>query len=207
MRILFCNIAWMKFYRGKIAGIDVPISSAEYVRLYGEGHEEYNFDIVRLDNGDKVCLGYFSTKSMDGHKDNKLHIEKIEGIPGDSDCADNVLVIWCAPQYITDNRTVVVGWYLNATVFRDYQNIEFDNGYVQSYNVLAKADDCVLLPYTERNRYCWNVPRKRKKGAAFGFGQANQWYALEEKAQPFISKLVTQIRNYSGTNTMYTEIR
>lgn len=206
MRVLFCNIAWMKFYRGKMVGFDEPISSAEYVRLFGEGHEQYNFDTVSLDDGVEVCLGYFSTKSMDGQKDNKLHIERIEGVSSEADFAKNVLVIWCAPQYTTDKRTVVVGWYKNATVFREYQDMEFDEGYIQYYNVLANADDCVLLPFAERNRYCWNVPRKHKKGAAFGFGQANQWYASEEKAQPFIAKLIEQINIYSGTNDMYTEI-
>lgn len=206
MRVIFCNIAWMKYYRGKIDRFDEPISSAEYVRLYGEGHEQYNFDIVQFDDGDKLCLGFFSTKSRDGHKDNKLHIEKIEGIQSDADSAKDVLVIWCAPQSATDNRTVVVGWYRNATVFREYQAVEFDNGYVQYFNVLAKDEDCILLPYEERNRYCWNVPRKRKTGAAFGFGQSNQWYASEENAQPFIAKLLEQIEVYSGINDMHTAI-
>ena len=34
---------------------------------------------------------------------------------------------------------------------KKYQNVEFNGSYVQSYNAIAKAKDCVLLPVGESN--------------------------------------------------------
>lgn len=203
MRVLFCNIAWMKEYRGIIEGVDEPVSSAEYVKQNKDAHEAYNFAVVNMPEVGDVCLGYFSTKRSNGQKDNKLHIERIEGVSRDDDFADDVLVIWCAPQVETDNRTVVVGWYKHATVCREYERCEFTDGYIQYYNVIAYAENCFLLPAEKRNRYTlWNVPRRRGKGMSFGFGQSNQWYASEPEAQDFVKNLVENIENYTGENAI-----
>ena len=66
------------------------------------------------------------------------------------ECVDDVLVIYCA-KHPTYNFTTVVGWYNHADVYRHYQNVEFNGDYVQSYNAIAKAKDCVLLPVGERS--------------------------------------------------------
>ncbi|MEN6462416.1 MAG: hypothetical protein ABFC94_13755 [Syntrophomonas sp.] len=196
MRILFCNIANMKYYKGKVDGVDEPQFGGEYVLRTGDAHEKYNFDPVEID-GKEVCLGFFETKSTNRVSSNQLHIEKIEGSTKSDKFVENVLVVWCAKY--DDNRTVVVGWYKNATVYRCYKNEEFENGYTQSYNVIANAEDCVLIPRDTRNVHIWQVPRK-KYTRSFGFGQANVWFANEETAQQFINKLVSNIENYEGEN-------
>ena len=43
MRILFCNIAWMKEYRGNEDGKDTPLNGGSYVDETGDAHEKYNF--------------------------------------------------------------------------------------------------------------------------------------------------------------------
>ena len=43
MRILFCNIAWMKEYRGNEDGNDTPLNGGSYVDETGDAHEKYNF--------------------------------------------------------------------------------------------------------------------------------------------------------------------
>ena len=41
MRILFCNIAWMKEYRGNEDGKDTPLNGGSYVDETGDAHEKY----------------------------------------------------------------------------------------------------------------------------------------------------------------------
>ena len=68
------------------------------------------------------------------------------------ECVDDVLVIYCA-KHPTYNFTTVVGWYNHADIYRHYQNVEFNGGYVQSYNAIAKAKDCVLKEYMKKLLY------------------------------------------------------
>ena len=42
MRILFCKISSMKYYKGH-CDEDVPVNGGKYVAEHGYGHEEYNF--------------------------------------------------------------------------------------------------------------------------------------------------------------------
>jgi hypothetical protein len=208
VRVLFLNIAWMKYYKGIYPNVDEPLNGGSYVKENNDAHEKYNFYPCVVNDefdNEEVCLGFFSTKSTNGVDSNQLHIEKLEGADPQADEIDDVLVIWCAKQAQYDNRTVVVGWYKNAAVFRDYRVIEFhyEDGEIeeQYYSAVAKADDCVLLPVGERNRFTkWNVPRKRPKGAAFGFGSANVWFGSEDKAKDYINKLVETINSYDGEN-------
>lgn len=203
MRILFCNIARMKYYKGIIPGVDEPQYGGEFVAQTGDAHEKYNFAPLQV--GDqKRCFGFFETKSTNRETSNQLHIERLEGISRKAKEAGQVLVVWCSTHY--QNQAVVVGWYKNATVFRNYDvadiNTEDGGTYQQWFNVEADADDCVLLPMDERNRHCWWAPRK-KNTKSFGFGQANVWFAEEESAEKYIRQLTEQIEHYNGENWLW----
>ena len=64
MRILFCNIAWMKEYRGNEDGKDTPLNGGSYVDETGDAHEKYNFTPVNMAGKEGLyCLGFFETKS------------------------------------------------------------------------------------------------------------------------------------------------
>ena len=206
MRVLFCNIAWMDYYKGN-DGNDQPHHGGSFVEETGDAHEKYNFDVVTLSSettnypdGD-YCLGFVETKHTND-RSNDMHIEKIESCSGmkDENEVDDVLVIYCAKYPFSErDETYVVGWYKHATVYRSYEEMDFD-GYIQSFNAIAKKEDCVLLPRASRRRMTvWGVPRK-KKGVGYGFGQSNMWYASEEKAKPFVERLVRQIEEYDGEN-------
>lgn len=203
MKVLFCNIACMKYYKGIIPGIDIPMYGGDYVDKHHDAAEKYNF-LPRYLHDEETCLGYVETKSTNKTESNQLHIEKISDTNGNYDVIQGVLVVWCAKQVGYDGRTVVVGWYKNAQVYRYWHFAEFadkDGELVEHYYyVSAKAGNCVLLPEKERNRFQWNVPRKKTKGTAYGFGQANVWYGNEDKAQEYIGKLVETIEDYSGAN-------
>jgi len=204
MRILFCNIAWMREYTGNEDGNDRPLNGGSYVDESGDAHEKYNFFPVKFVNEeDAYCLGFFETKSYDGKNSNQMHIEKIAGceLCKNEDYVEDVLVVYCA-KHPAHKFTTVVGWYKHATVYRYYQEQKFGEGDVQCYNAIAKASDCVLLPVSARSRILhWQVPRK-SNGWAFGFGRANVWYASEDdkRLDAYLEKITKQIEEYSGEN-------
>ena len=47
MRILFCKISSMKYYKGH-CDEDVPVNGGKYVAEHGYGHEEYNFTPISI---------------------------------------------------------------------------------------------------------------------------------------------------------------
>lgn len=216
MKILFCNIAWMDYYKGIVNGIDEPKNGGSYVAENGDAHEAYNFECVKL--GEDVaypegeyCLGFVETKATNGNTRNQLNIEKIAGceLCKKENEVDDVLVVYCAkyPDSLVQ-ETYVVGWYKHATVYRYYETLEFSDGnggvFYQDYNAIAKKEDCVLLPRSSRRKSnVWRVPRK-SSGISYGFGQANVWFASGRgenvHLDTFLTKLVKQIEEYDGEN-------
>ena len=84
MRILFCNIAWMDYYKGIVQGKDEPQNGGSYVRETLDAHEKYNFEAVSLTRESgypegEYCLGFVETKSTNNESKNQLRIEKISG--------------------------------------------------------------------------------------------------------------------------------
>ena len=80
MRILFCNIAWMKEYRGNEDGRDIPVNGGSFVNETGDAHEKYNFTPVNIEGKEGLyCLGFFETKSHNGKDVNQMRIENIAG--------------------------------------------------------------------------------------------------------------------------------
>lgn len=210
MKFLFCNIAWLDYYKGIYKGVDMPAGGES--RHTQDPLEKYNFEAVEIyGEPERYCLGYVSTKSS--KTQNQLHIEKINGCESyaDQDYVEDVTVVYCA-RHPAHNFTTVVGWYKHATVYRYYQEMEFpsdvpgdNNVYIQYYNAIARASDCVLLPRRERSLYSkWNVPR-RTTGAAFGFGQSNVWFATENSdlLKKYLEKIEHQINGYDGENWLY----
>lgn len=200
MKILFCQVADMKYYKGSCDD-DIPKRCGPFVEENGYGGEEFNFKPIFTHCGE-YCFGFFEPKSTNKETVNTLHIEKIEGCQNlkDDKFVRDVLVVWCALAYA--NEMVVVGWYKNATVYRSMQEYFIDGQpdgitRTQSYNMVAKADDCVLLPATGIRRR-WSVPIAKKKG--YGFGRSFVWYPNKENAKEYIKNLVQKIENYDGEN-------
>lgn len=202
MRVLFCKISSMKYYKGACSN-DVPLYGGKFVEENGYGHEEFNFLPIEMKGSEKLeCVGFVEPKSNRG-KRNTLHIENIEGCAAmkNEECIEDVLVIWCAKRDRGD--TTVVGWYNHASVWRTVQDwiITFPNGEEENrgYNIRAKADDCILLPESERNRHIWSIPSANYT-KSYGFGQSMVWYPTQPEAKPFVDRLLDNIKNYTGKN-------
>lgn len=206
MRILFCKVSSMKYYKGA-SELDKPQFGGKFVEEYGYGHEEFNFLPINVEGGDEQeCFGFVEPKSNRGTR-NTLHIENIEGCSQfkHAEYVDDVLVIWCAKRDRGD--VTVVGWYKRAQVWRELQDwtVRFDDGTEEEryFNVWAKTYDCTLLPEGERNRFEWQIPTAKYTGA-YGFGQSMVWYPTEPEAAAFVSRLVKNIENYRDKNWIHT---
>lgn len=215
MRILFCNITWLKYYKGIYPGVDEPYAGGAYVKKTGDALEKFNFEAVdfpfppaeHLEPG-KYCLGFTETGSTSSQR-KPLQIEKIDGCKEYAGIkyAEDVLVVFCAknPAY---GHLSIVGWYKHATVYRDYQEQVFgseEEPFYQEYNIIAKAEDCVLLPLNLRSRkVLWEAPKKSDKGFPFGFSRLNVWYGKGDDNDPrldgYLNKIIKQIDEYDGDN-------
>lgn len=199
MRILFCRVTWMEKYIGREFEEDeMPYTGGKYMSKDNIGGEEWNFLDV-----DGYCYGFVDTKFNKGKK-NALHIERIDESFKNLSEINNVLVVWVSKNKYGKQK--IIGWYKNATVYREYQlNPIRYYGFNYDYNIVAKAEDCTLLPIEERT---FEVPvAMNKKVKDFGFGQANVWYANEKSAKKFIDSVLEYIENYKGKriNKVYTE--
>lgn len=203
--IIFVRIADMYYYKG-ITENDTPSNGGNYVKETGNAHECYNFDAAEYEDGEILCLGYAQLLGGSSCKDPELHIEKIVGCEGfrKEEEVNGVTVVWCSKS--NQSRYMrVVGFYKNATVYRNTQVQEFENGYEQCYNFIANKEDCVLLPYQERHSNGnWYVPLSHQNGSSFGFGRSSLWYAGsntdDENEIKYVERMLKNIETYSGEN-------
>lgn len=92
---------------------------------------------------------------------------------------------------------MIVGWYKNATVYRQPQ---YDEENEREYNVIADAEDCVLLPNDgTRRMFKWRAA-SAKSTKTYGFGQSLVWYPVQKEAENYISALLESIKNFDGKN-------
>ncbi|GAA6135735.1 hypothetical protein NBRC116188_25250 [Oceaniserpentilla sp. 4NH20-0058] len=173
MKILFCNIGWMQKYNG------IKGDSIERGGSYNKneiGHEVCNFSAIRGN-----VYGYVQPTGQ-------IKIEKL-GAEKEDEYISGVTVVWTAgPE---TGGTAVVGWYKNATVYREYQalptqtKLQNDNG-VNGYRVIALASDATLLPPEERTLL---IPRAVKGG----IGQSNVWYADSPESKKHVARALKLI--------------
>lgn len=193
MYVLFCNIAWMKNYEG-VNDIDKPKNGGSYVSENEFGNECYNFQDY---NG--KCYGFVM---LYGDMNLEVHFK---GVKRNQDILKDVLVVWVATNDI--NETRIVGWYKNATVYRQqqYQQAFTNENFDLSYNFVAEAKNCYLLPESERT---FPIQRAAQTGRGTGLGRSNIWYAESSFAQTIlIPKVLEYIENYNGkyANTVFTD--
>ena len=179
MKTLFCNIAWMKFYNG-IREDDAPYYGGELIRKGKEGTESANF---RDYNG--KCYGFFELK---GNLDLKKYVEEAKA---DQSFLSNVLVVWVATN--RKNETRIVGWYKNATIYREIQSIKsyFFPEFSRYFRIEALSKECHLLREIDRK-----YPVNLKELSKFALSQkhSNAWYVDSTKQEVTgLSKLLAYI--------------
>ncbi|BED99153.1 hypothetical protein VAWG001_07680 [Aeromonas dhakensis] len=187
MKYIFCNTGWMEFYRGN-RKVDQISGGGSYVTEEGMGHEVCNFHSYRGN-----VYGYVQPSS--GQRSVSAGSIKLENIVGsdgskNDEFIEGVLVIWTATR--PEGGTVVVGWYSNATVYREYQYftsvpaLHSKNG-LEGYRIFARSDDAKLLPIDER---VIKIPRK----TAGSIGQSNVWYGDSEIGRNIANKVTASVK-------------
>lgn len=162
----------MDHYRG-VTGNDTPKGGGAWVKEHGFGHEAFNFKPSHDE--------YFGFVQSAG---GGINLGRLGAAP-DDDQLDDVTVVWVATHPL-EGGVRVVGWYRNATVFREYQppvrakERKLPNRKAPWF--VARAKDVVLLDRDER---VFEVPRG--KG---GMGQSNVWYP----AAPAAASILRYIR-------------
>ncbi|WP_249979228.1 HNH endonuclease [Vreelandella olivaria] len=179
MAIVFCNIGWMKHYDG-IQGDSIQRGGS--YNKDAVGHEVCNFTPCK----GKV-YGYVQPTG-------RISVERLGASKG-AEQADGVTVVWTAGP--DAGGTAIVGWYTNATVFRDLQDIpnpckSHRSNNISGYRIVASVEDVHLIPTQERG---FLIPR-RVKG---GIGQSNVWYADKPESASLVADVIKYIQ--SGTRT------
>ena len=187
-KILFCNIAFMQHYDHEVIK-ETPKHGGLYVSLTGDAFEKNNFHVCK----DGKLRGFVETKYRESYlhtrRPNNIRIENIDSCCKNKNSIDGVTVIFCA--YSDELKsTVIVGWYKNATVFRQR---EIYKG--RQYNLMCDVANGMLLELPERK---FKVPRAG--GGNFGFGQANLWYAKEERAAHYVKTVLDYIEKNDSTH-------
>lgn len=166
--MLFLRVAWMKSYQGQSED-DEMHGGGSFVRQEGYGHEMFNF----LPHKGRV-YGYVRPIRGTGNFDDGagIKLERLGASRADSELK-GVLVVWGASP--PTGGTFIIGWYRNATVYRECQSPPPDTnrvfkGEAFNYYVSAAADDAILLDATARN---FPLPYQQKGG----MGQSMVWYA------------------------------
>lgn len=174
-----CCIGWMTHYNG--------ITEADTISRGGSWPNEDKHEVFNFSKNGKFCYGY-----VQGGK-RCFNLSKIAGKAVDSDYLENVFVIWVAPR--KTGGLYIVGWYKNATVYRDYVNIK---GREYSFSAKAKYEDCILLPDDERTFEVF-----RSKHGQRGFlGRPRVWYGDYDspEVKKHVADILSYINNYQNNN-------
>lgn len=179
MTMLFCNVGWMERYQGLLHG-DTIRGGGAYVKKEGRGHEICNFSPYK-----DVLYGYVQPPGS------QIDIERI-GAKSDDNSISGITVVWTAT--LPSGGTAIVGWYKEATVFKDFQKFrtippsQSRNHINDGYWVKAPAQQATVLPPDAR---FFVIPRRQK-----GFmGQSNVWYADSSESAGLVRKVQELIKN------------
>lgn len=180
--MIFLRITWMTRYRG-IGDGDIPSGGGAYVDEHGFGHEIFNFKPV---NG--TMYGYGQPSGRKGKwAEAKINLTRLGGSDADRSVS-GVLAVWVSTA--PTGGAFIVGWYRNATVYRDWQPPPADSSRRHSdtdcgYFVSANEADAMLLQPDER---VFPVPQQGKGE----FGQSNIWYADDHEQHGQFRQAVLQ---------------
>jgi hypothetical protein len=177
----------MERYEG-LQGSDTIQGGGSFVAIEGRGHEICNFTDVH-----GQLFGYVQPPGK------QIDITRL-GADNKQDSISGVIVVWTATRpKALGGGTAVVGWYRDATVYRDYQrhkSIPADlevNG-VDGYWIKASSKTSHLIENVDARSF--DIPRQVKGG----MGQSNVWYADSVEASTLVKQILNYVEN-SGANS------
>jgi hypothetical protein len=182
--LLFCNIGWMSRYEGLVGKPDKIVGGGAYVKAEEKGEEVCNFFAC----SDGYVYGHVET--IHGERDRKIRMAYLGG-DSDADKMEGVDVVWTATNPDGGGRKVV-GWYRNATVFRDRQKFscppskQHSRDEITSYRIRASAADAHRLELEQRSLSLDRGP---------GWMGHTQWWR-PETTDPKIAQFARKVRSW-----------
>lgn len=178
MNFIFCNINWMKNYQG-ITAEDQPMHEGNLVKDISDVFEKNNF----LDFNGR-CYGYVRTGG-------EIHLDQhFKSVSEGTKFMGGVTVVFCAA--INEEELQVVGWYENATVYKEMVTMPlYDEEYLY-FNFMADSKDCYLVQEEDRD-FIIKRPRPSRQGKTMG--RSNLWYAKSAYGRgEFIPRVISEIQ-------------
>lgn len=173
MKILVSRIAWMKTYRNR--GEEV-YSEQKYIK----DREGYPFESLNFKKLDGRYYGYVPHK---GKVEVDLDISKL-GADKLDDKIEGILVVFCARSRDT-GKQFVVGWYENATVYREAQESKWSE---DGPRFRFSSEKAFLVKESKRE---FVIPTGQKNS----MGRANIWYGVNlDNLKKFREELLAYIR-------------
>lgn len=173
-RILYCRVGWMNAYRGN--AIERPQGGGKY-NINNIGHEVYNYL-----GYEGRYYGFVEPGLLNGATKN-IAVEKLCG-DKKSDSAENVLVVWLSTK--PGQGQYIVGWYEDATVYRELKNVPQD-----AMSIRALKDHDFYNIYSEQ---VFLVEPEKRIFRVEGMGHSGVWYGNSEVN----AKVIDYIKNYSN---------
>ena len=157
--MIICRISWMKNYQG-ITTDDTPVGAGKYVMENQDAYEKYNFYLRE----DAKYYGFVETKETKEGSGifNKISLENITFKGIGASRIDGVRVVFVSP-HPASKELLIVGWYDNATIFRERQDY---NGNI--YMMYCEKNNAHLINVNERK---FVVPSGKN-----GVGMSNFFY-------------------------------
>ena len=185
--MIFFNIGWMIHYRGE-TDADSLKGEFKYIQENKTGHEQWNF----LPK-DGFLYGFVPImRNKATRKSVNININRI-GAKSTDEYLEGVDVVFFS-RNPEDGNTYIVGWYSNATLYR--QACEQPGGRVSGksvgYVAKTKASNGFCVPQSRRT---FVIPQAHQiKG---GYGQNPIWYGdiipnLKEEVRKYISSFNTE---------------
>ena len=126
--LIVAKIEWMEHYRGE----PFPDPTHGYTKSFRRGAEQNNFK----ENSNGIVKGYAPHKR-------RISLERMNKLAAKESKLSPVLIVWVAKRPKPESGVVVVGWYRNGIVYR-----EFDNKNL--YQFEADVKDVTLLSLRNR---------------------------------------------------------
>jgi hypothetical protein len=155
-RLVYINVAWMARYSGPVG--DKAEGNFGFLKTNETAHESWNFEPLR-----GRLYGYVPRSAQ-------IRISRLGANAGD-EAVNGVTVVWISRNPRT-KKTVIVGWYRNATIHRkaEHRLLKRSSGMNVGYQIETLAEDGFLLPIDARD---YPIPTAKERG---NLGQNPVWY-------------------------------
>lgn len=169
--IVFVNVGWMIHYNGPSVA-DPTLGGHGHLKTNTVGHEAWNFRPYR-----NRLLGYVPRSAT-------INLSRL-GAPRGAESVDGITVIWIAKSP-RDKKNYIVGWYKNATVYRDneHRRVTRSSDVSVGYQIAAEPDGAKLLPVDAR---VFRIPTAKEKG---NLGQSPVWYGKDDAFRESVRRYV-----------------